>query len=90
MTVRRSRCETCPFRAKVSEAELLELAAVPPQEWPCHTEAGYSNDSEIQCRGHWGARRRVINRHGAEYLVRIQAEWRPRPWTVLEVENGSS
>lgn len=51
------QCQTCPFRG-VSEHERRELAVVPPDYWECHTEAGYTGGSGIQCRGHWEARRK--------------------------------
>lgn len=50
-------CETCPFRLRLSKREVRELAQLSPEEWPCHTEAGYTT-TDIQCRGHWQARRK--------------------------------
>lgn len=50
-------CRTCPFRG-IDDAERRELAQVPADEWPCHTEQGYSTYSDIQCRGHWEAQRK--------------------------------
>jgi hypothetical protein len=37
----------------------MELAQLRPDEFPCHTEAGYAT-TDIQCRGHWEARRKFI------------------------------
>jgi hypothetical protein len=52
-------CETCPFRAKLGRAERAELAAVAPDEFPCHTEQwGRNFVEDIQCRGHWELRRK--------------------------------
>ena len=51
-------CESCPFRLPLKKAERLELAALLPEEFPCHTEAGYAVYSDIQCRGHWEVRRK--------------------------------
>jgi hypothetical protein len=51
-------CESCPFRIYLNTAEKRELAAIHPEEFPCHTEAGYYSHSDIQCRGHWGVRRK--------------------------------
>lgn len=48
-------CEGCPFRLKHSRAQLVELAAIKPEEFSCHTEAGYT-ETDIQCRGHWQVR----------------------------------
>jgi hypothetical protein len=50
-------CEGCPFRLKLPRNELIELAALTPEEFPCHTEAGYT-ETDIQCRGHWQVRRK--------------------------------
>lgn len=50
-------CETCPFRLRISKAERRELAAIEPDGFPCHTEAGYTS-TDIQCRGHWEVRRK--------------------------------
>jgi hypothetical protein len=50
------QCKTCPFRG-LDKAERRELAKVPAEEWPCHSEQGYLAYSDIQCRGHWEARR---------------------------------
>lgn len=47
-------CQTCPFRG-IDDAERRELAAIPPEEWACHTEQGYAYSSDVQCRGHWEA-----------------------------------
>lgn len=56
-TMRRAnkQCAGCPFRG-LPKTERIELAAVPADEWPCHTEAGYSS-TDIQCRGHWEAQK---------------------------------
>lgn len=53
----RKMCETCPFRLKLTEAERIELALLQPEEFTCHTEAGYTT-TDIQCRGHWQVRRK--------------------------------
>lgn len=53
----RKQCASCPFRG-VSEAERKELAAVPAENWPCHTEQGFFAACDIQCRGHWQAQRK--------------------------------
>jgi hypothetical protein len=53
-------CENCPFRLKLSRAEVLELAVIKPEDFECHTEAGYTS-TDIQCRGHWQARRKFGN-----------------------------
>lgn len=50
-------CDGCPFRLQMNNTERVELAALSPEEFPCHTEAGYTT-SNIQCRGHWEARRK--------------------------------
>jgi hypothetical protein len=50
-------CEGCPFRAPISRAERIELAQLTPDEFPCHTEAGYT-ETDIQCRGHWQVRQK--------------------------------
>lgn len=47
-------CETCPFRSPIPRRERAELAAVPPEGFPCHSEEGYNfGTSDVQCRGHW-------------------------------------
>jgi len=53
-------CEGCPFRLKISKAEKIELARLRPDEFPCHTEAGYT-ETDIQCRGHWQLRRKYAH-----------------------------
>lgn len=53
----RKQCKTCPFRG-IGENERRELALIEPEEFPCHTEQGYINECDIQCRGHWEARRK--------------------------------
>jgi hypothetical protein len=50
-------CEGCPFRLPLSRAERRDIAKLAPDEFPCHTEAGYTS-TDIQCRGHWELRRR--------------------------------
>jgi hypothetical protein len=50
-------CATCPFRLPLTKAERQELAAIEPEGFPCHTEQGYDSWSDIECRGHWEARR---------------------------------
>lgn len=51
------QCKTCPFRG-IDETERRELAKVPADWWPCHTEQGYAAGCDIQCRGHWEAQRK--------------------------------
>jgi hypothetical protein len=51
------QCRTCPFR-DMPEDERREMATIPPEDWPCHTEQGYAATCDIQCRGHWEARRK--------------------------------
>jgi hypothetical protein len=70
MPVRKQQCESCPFRGRVSEAEMREAAAISPEHWPCHTDDLYG-DHGIQCRGHWGMRRRFANRYGQLELDRV-------------------
>jgi hypothetical protein len=50
-------CPDCPFRGLDAD-ERRELAMVPPEWWPCHTEQGFAGSCDIQCRGHWEARRK--------------------------------
>lgn len=54
------QCKTCPFRG-IDETERRELAALPAENWPCHTEQGYWSSCDIQCRGHWEAQRKYRN-----------------------------
>ena len=60
MKVRVRMCGGCPIRG----GRLLEpgegpvLAALEPEQFPCHEEDGYTGGSGIQCRGHWGLRRK--------------------------------
>ncbi len=61
-------CEGCPFRFPLSKAERRELAAVEPEGMPCHTEQGYDHWCDIECRGHWEARRQ-LTRDGQEKAV---------------------
>lgn len=58
-------CETCPFRLPLTRAERLELAAIEPEGMACHTEQGYWPSCDIECRGHWEARRQA-NRAAGE------------------------
>ena len=54
----RKQCKSCPFKG-IDEATRLELAAIPPDEFTCHTLDGYQpGSSGAQCRGHWEARRK--------------------------------
>lgn len=53
----RRQCSTCPFRG-IAEDERRELAKVPAEGWPCHSEQGYWASCDIQCRGHWEAQRK--------------------------------
>lgn len=50
-------CRSCPFRG-LPDNERADLAQVPAEEWPCHTEQGYDFACDIQCRGHWEAQRK--------------------------------
>lgn len=50
-------CKTCPFRG-LEDSERHALAAVPPEDWPCHTEQEYDGSCDVQCRGHWEAQRK--------------------------------
>lgn len=53
-------CQGCPFRG-IDDAERRELAEVPAEFWPCHTEQGYDSHCDVQCRGHWEAQRKFAN-----------------------------
>lgn len=50
-------CGGCPFRGKILRSERADLAALTPDMFPCHEEAGYTY-TDIQCRGHWELRRK--------------------------------
>jgi hypothetical protein len=52
-------CSGCPFRMRIGRQERVELARLTPDEFPCHTEAGYTT-TDIQCRGHWELRRKHL------------------------------
>jgi len=53
----RKMCKDCPFRG-IDEIERQDLAKIPAEDWPCHTEQGYYSSCDIQCRGHWEAQRK--------------------------------
>jgi hypothetical protein len=57
MTRANKMCASCPFRG-MPEPEKREMAKVPADWWPCHTEQGYAFECDIQCRGHWEAQRK--------------------------------
>lgn len=50
-------CGTCPFRG-ADEDYKRECAHIPADAWPCHSEALSDWDTDIQCRGHFEARRK--------------------------------
>lgn len=54
----RKMCKSCPFRGMDDEKERRVCASVEPENWPCHTEHPYG-PGDIQCRGHWEARRKL-------------------------------
>lgn len=54
----RRMCQNCPFRARLSADDRNILVALEPDEFPCHEEAGYTT-TNVQCRGHWEARRKA-------------------------------
>lgn len=66
-------CKGCPFRLRMSRDELDELARLSPEEFPCHTEAGYTT-TDLQCRGHWEASRKALRRAQAAGVKVIQIE----------------
>lgn len=78
MKVRKRQCQECPFRERITDAEMREIAAVPPDEFPCHMDDMYGVNG-IQCRGHWGQRRRFANRYGQTELDRVTEAWMPAP-----------
>src|SRR6266851_5160856 len=46
----RKMCGSCPFRLRLTKVERQLFAAMPPDEFPCHTEDGYMpGSSGIQC-----------------------------------------
>jgi len=53
------QCPTCPFR-NADEAYKRDCAAIPPEDWPCHTE-DLHGDLGVQCCGHWEARRKYAD-----------------------------
>jgi len=66
----RKMCGSCPFRLRLTKVERQLFAAMPPDEFPCHTEDGYMpGSSGIQCRGHWEVRRTAIKARMAESQV---------------------
>lgn len=65
-------CRGCPFRGKVSRKERAELAALAPEHFPCHEEAGYT-DTDIQCRGHWELRRKAATNLEVKAVVMPEA-----------------
>ena len=56
MTVAKKMCLSCPFRG-VGGEEKRKMAVVPADEWSCHTEDPLGH-YDIQCRGHYAARKR--------------------------------
>lgn len=55
---RRSKmCSTCPFRG-ADDAYKADSATIQPDDWPCHSEGHFGQGSDIQCRGHYEARRK--------------------------------
>ena len=56
--VRRNRmCATCPFRG-ADDAYKRECSEIQPENWACHSEGYFGADTNIQCRGHYEARRK--------------------------------
>ena len=53
-------CPSCPFRG-ADDAYKQETAGIEADEWPCHSEQMTSWDTDIQCRGHFEARRKFPN-----------------------------
>lgn len=53
-------CETCPFRLPLTKAERRDLAAIEPEGMACHTIQGYDHYCDVECRGHWEARRQEL------------------------------
>lgn len=74
MTMRRAArmCETCPFRLRLSRAERLELAALEPEAFPCHTEQGYASSCDIQCRGHWQVQRKFSSAYAETMKEKLE------------------
>jgi hypothetical protein len=62
---RQRMCESCPFRG-ADDAYKREAAPIPPDDWPCHSEGHFGQGSDIQCRGHFEARRKFPTREGLE------------------------
>ena len=56
MRVRIKQCETRPFQG-AAESYRLESAAIPAEDWPCHTEDVVYGVHDVQFRGHYEARR---------------------------------
>jgi len=56
-------CGGCPFRGFISRKERKELAALTPENFPCHEEAAYTS-TDIQCRGHWQVRHKFSEQRG--------------------------
>ena len=56
MRRRHKQCSTCPFRG-ADEAYRKECAVMDAEDWPCHSEDIHGN-TDIQCRGHYEARRK--------------------------------
>lgn len=57
MRRRAKMCESCPFRGADDDYK-RECADIIPELWPCHSEGYFGADSDIQCRGHYEARRK--------------------------------
>ena len=58
---RRSRmCASCIFRG-IDKADHDALAALPPDHVPCHTDSEPHGWCDIQCRGHFEARRKITH-----------------------------
>ena len=65
----------------MDEAERRLCAAGNPDDWPCHTEAGYTW-TDIQCRGHFDVRKKYTPTAAG---VAALEEWRK---TVLKQLGG--
>lgn len=64
----RRQCASCLFRGATEDYK-LESAAIPAENWTCHTEddgCGGWGYSGIQCRGHWEAQ----HKYGAPSIPR--------------------
>lgn len=63
MRRRNSMCKTCIFRG-IDPEEKRDLALMSPEDVPCHTDCPFGGD--IQCRGHFEARRSEAARTQSE------------------------